>query len=99
MERSPSPNLAVAEKDTQSPTSVLSAFNSEVFGSASSEQPNRCQSPNSCATDVHSSILSQSPVEKENDCMTFDSSMEEEKGSLTSLSLSAGLNFHVFSMV
>ncbi|XP_054788119.1 protein REVEILLE 7-like isoform X1 [Prosopis cineraria] len=62
-ERSSSPNLAVAEKDTQSPTSVFSAFNSEVFGSASSEQPNRCQSPNSCATEVRSSNSSLSPVE------------------------------------
>ncbi|XP_028756628.1 protein REVEILLE 2-like isoform X2 [Neltuma alba] len=96
-QRSQSPNLAVAEKDTQSPTSVLSASNSEVFGSASPEQPNRCQSPNSCATDVHSSNLSPSPVEKENDCMTFDSSVEEEKGSLASLSLSAGLNLNVLS--
>ncbi|KAF7813457.1 protein REVEILLE 7-like [Senna tora] len=91
-ERSPSPNLSVAEKDTQSPTSVLSAVNSETFGPAFSEPTNRCYSPNSCTTDVHSASLS--PVEKENDCMTSNSSEEEEKGSLASVSL-ANLGLHL----
>ncbi|KAK7291320.1 hypothetical protein RIF29_06365 [Crotalaria pallida] len=83
---SPSSNLLIAEKDTQSPTSVLTAFGSEAFGSSISEQTNRCVSPNSCTTDIRS--LSLSPVEKENDCMTSNLSEEEEKGSLASVPLS-----------
>lgn len=93
-ETSPSTNQFVAEKDTQSPTSVLSsAFGSEAFGSAFSEQTNRCLSPNSCTTDIHS--VSLSPVEKENDCMTSKPSEEEEKGSLASSPLSASSNLHM----
>ncbi|XP_028785895.1 protein REVEILLE 7-like isoform X1 [Neltuma alba] len=77
-ERSPSPNLSATGKDTQSPTSVLSAF-----GSAFSEQTNRCPSPNSCTTDIHS--VSLSPAGKENDCITSNSSEEEEEGCLASV--------------
>ncbi|KAJ1410145.1 SANT/Myb domain [Sesbania bispinosa] len=89
-EISPSTNLSVTEKDTPSPTSVLSSFGSEPFGSAFSEQTNRCLSPNSCTTDIHSASLS--PVEKENDCMTSKPSEEEEKGSLASVPLSTVSN-------
>lgn len=97
-ERSASPNLSVAEKDTQSPTSVLSAVNSEAFGSASSEPTTRCHSPNSCTTDIHSASLS--PVEKENDCMTSNLSVEEEnKGSLASASLATALSQYLSSKV
>ncbi|XP_045817173.1 uncharacterized protein LOC123910160 [Trifolium pratense] len=79
-ETSPSINLSVAENDTQSPTSVLSAHGSEAFGSAAfSEQTNRCLSPNSCTTEIHP--VSLSPVEKENDSQTSKPSEEEEKGS------------------
>ncbi|QCD92404.1 protein REVEILLE 7-like isoform X2 [Vigna unguiculata] len=85
-ETSQSTNLLVAEKDTPSPTSVLSTVGSEAFGSAFSEQNNRCLSPNSCTTDIHS--VSLSPVEKENDCMTSKASEEEEKGSPASVPLS-----------
>ncbi|MED6137737.1 ER-phagy receptor 1 [Stylosanthes scabra] len=85
-EKSPSPNLSSVGKDSQSPTSVLSAFGSEAFGSAFSEQTNRCLSPNSCTTDIHS--ISLSPIEKENDCMTSKPSEEEDKGSLASVLLS-----------
>lgn len=92
-EKYPSTNLSAAEKDSQSPTSVLSAFGSEAFGSAFSEQTNRCLSPNSCTTDIHS--VSLSPVEKENDCMTSNPSEEEDKGSLASAPLSAGSNLHL----
>ncbi|KAK4280601.1 hypothetical protein QN277_012207 [Acacia crassicarpa] len=81
-ERSPSPNLSAVAKDTQSPTSALSAFGSEAFGSAFSEKTNRCPSPYSCTTDIHS--VSLSPVRKENDCITSNSSQEEEKGYLAS---------------
>ncbi|KAI9073171.1 hypothetical protein K1719_044877 [Acacia pycnantha] len=81
-ERSPSPNLSAVAKDTQSPTSALSAFGSEAFVSAFSEQTNRCPSPYSCTTDIHS--VSLSPVGKENDCITSNSSQEEEKGYLAS---------------
>ncbi|TKY44895.1 REVEILLE 7 [Spatholobus suberectus] len=89
-EISPSSNLLVAEKDTPSPTSVLSIVGSEAFGSAFSEQINRCLSPNSCTTDIHS--VSLSPIEKENDCMTSKASEEEEKGSPPSVPLSTVSN-------
>ncbi|XP_062158572.1 protein REVEILLE 7-like isoform X2 [Alnus glutinosa] len=46
-ERSPSPNLLVTEKDTSSPTSVLSAAGSDSLGSAVSEQHGICLSPTS----------------------------------------------------
>lgn len=90
-EISPSTNVSVMEKDSQSPTSVLSAFGSEAFASAFSEQTNRCLSPNSCTTEIHS--LSLSPVEKEND--PSKSSEEEEKGSLASVPLSTDSNPHM----
>ncbi|CAL0323900.1 unnamed protein product [Lupinus luteus] len=83
---SPSSKLLVSEKDTHSPTSMLSAFTSEAFGQSFSEQTNRCVSPNSCTTDIHSLILS--PVEKDNECMTSNSSEEGKKGSLASVPLS-----------
>ncbi|KAG4380676.1 hypothetical protein GLYMA_16G217700v4 [Glycine max] len=89
-EISPSTNLLVAEKDTPSPTSVLSTVGSEAFGSQFSEQTNRCLSPNSCTTDIHS--VSLSPAEKENDCMTSKASEEEEKASPASLPLSTVSN-------
>ncbi|CAJ1952247.1 unnamed protein product [Sphenostylis stenocarpa] len=89
-ETSQSMNLLVAEKDTQSPTSVLSTVGSEAFGSAFSEQNNRCLSPNSCTTDIHS--VSLSPVEKENDCMTSKVSEEEEKEPPASVPLSTVSN-------
>ncbi|KAI4352041.1 hypothetical protein L6164_006329 [Bauhinia variegata] len=89
-ERSPSPNLVISEKDTQSPTSVLTALGSEAFGSACSEQTNRCISPNSCTTDIHSASLS--PVDKENDCLTSNLSEEEGKGSRAASSLPTGRN-------
>ncbi|KAG5007464.1 hypothetical protein AAZX31_09G151600 [Glycine max] len=89
-EISPSTNLLVAEKDTPSPTSVLSTVGSEAFGSQFSEQTNRCLSPNSCTTDIHS--VSLSPVEKENDCMTSKESEEEEKASPASRPLSTVSN-------
>ncbi|KAK7380126.1 hypothetical protein VNO78_32554 [Psophocarpus tetragonolobus] len=88
-EVSPSTNLLIAEKDTPSPTSVLSTGGSEAFGPAAfSEQTNRCLSPNSCTTDIYS--VSLTPVEKENDCMTSNSkaSEEEEKGSPSCVPLS-----------
>ncbi|XP_058779433.1 protein REVEILLE 7-like [Vicia villosa] len=89
-ETSPSINLSVAENNTQSPTSVLSAFGSEAFGSAAfSEQANRCLSPNSCTTEIHP--VSLSPLEKENDCQTSKSSEEEEKGTPASVPLSTDL--------
>ncbi|KAE9588285.1 hypothetical protein Lal_00003294 [Lupinus albus] len=83
---SPSSNLAVEEKDTHSPTSMLSAFGLEAFGQSLSEQTNRCVSPNSCTTDIRSLCLS--PVEKDNECMTSNSSEEDKKGSLASVPLS-----------
>ncbi|RDY07376.1 Protein REVEILLE 7, partial [Mucuna pruriens] len=89
-EISPSTNLSVAEKDTPSPTSVLSTVGSEAFGSAFSEQTNRCLSPNSCTTDIRS--VSLSPVEKENDCMTSKASEDVEKGSPASVPLSTVSN-------
>ncbi|XP_040998659.1 protein REVEILLE 7-like isoform X1 [Juglans microcarpa x Juglans regia] len=82
LERSPSPNLLVGEKDTKSPTSVLSAAGSDSLGSAVSEQLNPCSSPNSCTTDIHSSTSS--PVEKENVHMTSNSTVQEEKDPFSS---------------
>ncbi|KAJ7970204.1 protein REVEILLE 1 [Quillaja saponaria] len=89
-ERSLCPNFLVGENGTQSPSSVLSAPGSDALGSAFSEQTNRSPSPNSCTTDMHS--VSLSPVEKGDGYMTSKSSEDEEKGSLSSLPLSAGLN-------
>ncbi|CAL0332611.1 unnamed protein product [Lupinus luteus] len=83
---SPPSNLLIAEKITQSPTSVLSAFGSDALGESFLDQTNRCVSPNSCTTDIHS--LSLSPVEMENECMISNSSEEEAKGSLASVPLS-----------
>ncbi|XP_019431388.1 PREDICTED: protein REVEILLE 7-like isoform X2 [Lupinus angustifolius] len=83
---SPPSNLLIAEKVTQSPTSVLSAFGSDAFEQSFLDQTNRCVSPNSCTTDIHP--LSLSPVDKENECMISNSSEEEAKGSLASVPLS-----------
>ena len=76
-ERSPSPNSLVAEKYTESPTSVFSAVGSDALGSAVSEQHNVCPSPMSCTTDMHSIGLA--TVEKENEHMVVNSSVQEEK--------------------
>ncbi|XP_030940566.1 protein REVEILLE 7-like isoform X1 [Quercus lobata] len=76
-ERSPSPYSLVAEKDTESPTSVFSAVGSDALGSGVSEQHNVCPSPMSCTTDMHS--ISLATVEKENEHMMVNSSVQEEK--------------------
>lgn len=80
-ERSPSPNLLETEKDTNSPTSVLSAVGSDSLESSVSEPHSVCPSPTSCTTDIHSIGLS--PVEKESEQITSSSSVQEEKGSLS----------------
>ncbi|KAK9278740.1 hypothetical protein L1049_028316 [Liquidambar formosana] len=87
-EKSPSLSLLVAENENKSPTSVLSPVGSDTLGSPVSDQHNCCLSPTSCTTDVHSFNLL--PVEKESEYMTSDSSAEEEKGSLSSVQVSAG---------
>ncbi|KAJ7975332.1 Protein REVEILLE 7 [Quillaja saponaria] len=84
------PNLLRGENDTQSPSSILSTPGSDAFGSAFSEQTNRSPSPNSCTTNMRS--VSLPPVEKEDGYITSNSSEEEEKGYLSSLPLSAGLD-------
>lgn len=81
-ERSPSPNLLVGQKDTESPISVLSASESDSLGSATSEQLNACSSPTSCTTDMHSSTSS--PVQKENVHITSISTVQEEKDHFSS---------------
>ncbi|KAJ6764900.1 SWI/SNF COMPLEX-RELATED [Salix koriyanagi] len=80
LERSPSPNSSVSEKENQSPISVLSALASDTLGSALSEPPNACSSPTSCTTDMHS--ISLSPSAKETEQGTSNSS-GEEKGNLS----------------
>ncbi|KAJ6359264.1 hypothetical protein OIU76_000898 [Salix suchowensis] len=80
LERSPSPNSSVSEKENQSPTSVLFALASDTLGSALSEPPNACSSPTSCTTDMHS--ISLSPSAKETEHGTSNSS-GEEKGNLS----------------
>jgi hypothetical protein len=81
-ERYLSTNSLVAEKDTESPTSVLSAVGSDSVESAVSDQHNVCPSPISCTTDMHS--INPSTVEKENEHMTSNSSVQEEKVSFPS---------------
>lgn len=80
-ERSPSPNLSVAEKETQSPTSVLTAFSSDDQISVVSEQQNRCPSPISQAVDMQSTRLS--PARKGGLYLPSKSSGGEEKGMLS----------------
>lgn len=75
-ERSPSPNLSLAEKETQSPTSVLTAFSSDDQISAVSEQHNRCPSPISQAVDMQSTR--RSPIRK-GSCTFHQNQMEEKK--------------------
>ncbi|KAG6752802.1 hypothetical protein POTOM_042840 [Populus tomentosa] len=88
LERSPSPNSSVSEKENQSPTSVLSALASDTFGSALSEPCNACSSPTSCTTDMHS--ISLSPSAKETEHGTSNSS-GEEKGNLSLVQMSLSL--------
>lgn len=86
-ERSPSPNLSLAEKETQSPTSVLTAFSSDDQISAVSEQHNRCPSPISQAVDMQSTR--RSPIRKGELYLPSKSNGGEEKGML-SLESSSG---------
>ncbi|KAI5568642.1 hypothetical protein BDE02_12G027500 [Populus trichocarpa] len=88
LERSPSPNSSVSEKENQSPTSVLSALASDTFGSALSEPCNACSSPTSCTTEMHS--ISLSPSAKETEHGTSNSS-GEEKGNLSLVQMSLSL--------
>ncbi|KAJ6976915.1 protein REVEILLE 7-like [Populus alba x Populus x berolinensis] len=88
LERSPSPNSSVSEKENQSSTSVLSALASDTFGSALSEPCNACSSPTSCTTDMHS--ISLSPSAKETEHGTSNSS-GEEKGNLSLVQMSLSL--------
>ncbi|KAG6753775.1 hypothetical protein POTOM_041773 [Populus tomentosa] len=88
LERSPSLNSSVSEKENQSPTSVLSALASDTFGSALSEPCNACSSPTSCTTDMHS--ISLSPSAKETEHGTSNSS-GEEKGNLSLVQMSLSL--------
>ncbi|XP_030472355.2 uncharacterized protein LOC115690222 isoform X1 [Syzygium oleosum] len=83
-ERSPSPTSSVAEENTGSPTSVLSAHGSDMLGSAALHQQNRCSSPTSCTTDVPSIGLV--AIEKQP-----DSFKEEDKGCLSSAQMPGGL--------
>lgn len=73
-ERIVSPNLLASGKETQSPTSVLSAV---------SEQRNECSSP-SCTSDMHSSSFLS--IDKENEYVTSSLSPEQEKISSTVIS-------------
>ncbi|XP_030521557.1 protein REVEILLE 7-like isoform X1 [Rhodamnia argentea] len=83
-ERSPSPISSVADENTGSPTSVLSAHGSDMVGSAALHQQNRCSSPTSCTTDVPSIGLA--AIEKQP-----DSFKEEDKGCLSSTKMPSGL--------
>ncbi|KAJ4830361.1 hypothetical protein Tsubulata_049291 [Turnera subulata] len=80
LERSPSPNLMVSEKENLSPTSVLSVAASDA-ASPLSEQRNGYSSPPSCTTDVHSSSLL--PIKKENEHLPSLPSREQEKRHLS----------------
>lgn len=80
-ERSPSPNLSAAEKETRSPTSVLTAFSSDDQISAVSEQHNRCSSPISQAVDIQSTRLS--PVRNREAYLPSKSNGGEEKEMLS----------------
>ncbi|KAM1638306.1 hypothetical protein EV1_015820 [Malus domestica] len=84
-ERSPSPQFSAQGKDQQSPTSVLSAYDSDVLGSAAFDQHNISPPPTSCTTDMHSTSLS--PFGKESDYMASNSSADEVKGSSPSVHL------------
>ncbi|KAG6584445.1 Protein REVEILLE 7, partial [Cucurbita argyrosperma subsp. sororia] len=79
--RSPSPNLSAAEKETQSPTSVLTAFSSDDQISAVSEQHNRCPSPISQTVDMQSARISS--VRKGELYLSSKSNGGEEKGMLS----------------
>ncbi|GKV05312.1 hypothetical protein SLEP1_g17340 [Rubroshorea leprosula] len=83
----PSSNELMREQENKSPTSVLSAFASDVLGSAVSEQQNACSSPTSCTTNIQSMNISL--LEKESEYVTSNSSAEEEKVSLSSVQASA----------
>lgn len=83
-ERSPSPISSVADENTGSPTSVLSAHGSDVLGSAALHQQNRCSSPTSCTTDAPSIRLA--AIEKQP-----NSFKEEDKGCLSSTKMPSGL--------
>lgn len=83
-ERSPSPISSVADENTGSPTSVLSAHGSDMLGSASLHQQNRCSSPTSCTTDVPSIGLA--VIEKQPEIFK-----EEDKGCLSSTQMPSGL--------
>lgn len=85
-----SSNALVSDKDRQSPTSVLSAFNSDTLGCAASDQQNGCSSPTSCTTEMHSVNLL--PVEKENEYVTSISFLKEEKVSTLPAHLSGSTN-------
>nr|XP_027122907.1 protein REVEILLE 7-like isoform X2 [Coffea arabica] len=66
------------ERNSRSPTSVLSALGSDTSGSPSSEPQRSHLSPVSYTTDdAHSAIVQL--TENDNECMTSDSSVEEEK--------------------
>ncbi|GLT40084.1 hypothetical protein SLA2020_142420 [Shorea laevis] len=83
----PSSIELMREQEIKSPTSVLSAFASDVSGSAVLEQQNACSSPTSCTTNIQSMNISL--LEKESEYVTSNSSAEEEKVSLSSVQASA----------
>ncbi|KAF8031511.1 hypothetical protein BT93_D0663 [Corymbia citriodora subsp. variegata] len=83
-ERSQSPISSVADENTGSPTSVLSAHGSDMLGSAALHQQNRCSSPTSCTTDVPS--IGPAAIEKQP-----ESFKEEDKGCLSSTQTPSGL--------
>lgn len=90
-------NALVSDKDRQSPTSVLSAFNSDTLGCAASDQQNGCSSPTSCTTEMHSVNLL--PIEKENEYVTSISFPKEEKISTVPAHLSASSNVEELASV
>ena len=66
LDQSPSPNSSVADKDIQSPISVLSSIGSGRSKSPTSENQSRCGSPNSCATFNVVCSISNTLVKEEN---------------------------------
>ncbi|KAH9724702.1 protein REVEILLE 7 [Citrus sinensis] len=92
-----SSNALVSDKDRQSPTSVLSSFNSDTLGCAASDQQNGCSSPTSCTTEMHSVNLL--PIEKENEYVTSISFPKEEKISTLPAHLSASSNVEELASV
>ncbi|CAN0902217.1 Protein REVEILLE 7 [Linum grandiflorum] len=78
-EISQSPILLCMEKDTHSPTSVLSVVVSEPLESLVSEVQNRCSSLTSCTSEVQSFSLQ--PNEKESEPVRSDSSPSSPIGS------------------